>query len=557
MNCGKAVSDRICLLLCVTATTLFAATVLIGCGSTKTETIDKDSDVSVEMVFIDGGSFTMGCTPEQESECRNNERPPHDVFIGDFLIGKYEVTQRLWKHVMGNNPSHFKDDEFLPVENVSYFGVKEFIVKLNQLTGKKYRLPTEAEWEYAARGGNKSRGYKYSGSNNIDDVAWYGTNLEKTQTVGMKYANELGIYDMSGNVWEWVNDWADNYTNEVKTNPIGPPFDPSSTFLRVIRGGGWGNKAIRCRISERDPFTIDGSEYVGFRLALSPCGNKDNGKISIPTVMSHVTVGMETYKLSYSDNRMTVNDTDMVLVKGGTFTMGCTQEQGRECENNENPPHSVNVSDFLIGKYEVTQRRWKEVMGTTVLHQKDSVDKSVQLRGEGDSFPIYYVNMNDVQEFIRKLNSMTGKNYRLPTEAEWEFAARGGMESNGYKYSGGNNLTEVAWYYENSGNNLLSKKSLDLDEFYDEITNNNNRAHPVGYKQPNELYIYDMSGNIEEWVSDKYYMVTLKDTKSVYRHVVRGGSWLSTAEKSCVSCRNGLNPSIRGTATGFRLAMSP
>jgi len=495
------------------------------------------------MVFVEGGTFTMGCTQELDSECRSNERPPHSVTIGDFLIGKYEVTQRLWKQVMGDNPSRFQDDENLPVESVSYFGIKEFLIELNRQTGKKYRLPTEAEWEFAARGGNKSYGYKYSGGNDADYVAWYGTNIEKTQPVGTKSANELGIYDMSGNVWESVNDWAEDYTTEAKTNPTGPPFNYASTFFRVIRGGGWGDNVTNCRVFARSPFTTDESEYVGFRLALSP--NVEE------------TVGMETLRHAVlgSDRGKTVNDTAMVFVDGGTFMMGCTSEQKTECDNNEKPPRRVTVSDFLIGKYEVTQKLWNEVMGTTVLQQKNKADKSVQLRGEGGNVPMYYVNWDDVQEFIVKLNVMTGKQYRLPTEAEWEFAARGGTKWNGYKYSGGNDIAEVAWYYGNSGNDLLDEKPSNLDKLYDEMTYNNNRAHPVGSKLPNELGIYDMSGNVEEWVNA---VVTSKFAKnSRQQSTVRGGSWLYVAKNARVSSRHELDTDIRAMALGFRLAMSP
>ena len=180
-------------------------------------------------------------------------------------MGKYEVTQAQWKAVMGSNPSRFKGDN-LPVENVSWDDVQAFIRKLNQLTGKRYRLPTEAEWEYAARGGNKSRGYKYAGGNNIDEVAWYdGNSGERTHPVGKKRPNELGLYDMSGNVWEWCSDWYDEdyYGNSPQNNPQGP----ASGSSRVFRGGSWLNYAILCRSASRYYSTPD-SRYglIGFRL---------------------------------------------------------------------------------------------------------------------------------------------------------------------------------------------------------------------------------------------------------------------------------------------------
>jgi formylglycine-generating enzyme required for sulfatase activity len=209
----------------------------------------------------------MGCTGEQGGECDSDEKPAHSVTVSDFYIGKYEVTQKQWVQVMGSNPSKFRGDD-LPVEMVSWDDVQKFIRKLNQQTGKKYRLPTEAEWEYAARGGNKSRGYKYSGSNNIGDVAWYeGNSGDKTNDVGTKSPNELGIYDMSGNVWEWVSDWYGKYSEGAQTNPAGP----SSGSDRVFRGGGWYYDAESCRVSIRGNDYPDYRSYnIGFRLVLSP-----------------------------------------------------------------------------------------------------------------------------------------------------------------------------------------------------------------------------------------------------------------------------------------------
>jgi formylglycine-generating enzyme required for sulfatase activity len=221
------------------------------------------------MVSVQGGTFTMGCTGEQGGDCDDDEKPAHSVTVGNFQIGKFEVTQRLWKQIMGadNNPSYFKGDD-LPVERVSWNDVQKFIKKLNEQTGKKYRLPTEAEWEYAARGGNKSQGNKYSGSNNLDEVAWYRDNSGgKTNDVGTKSPNELGIYDMSGNVWEWVSDWYGDYTSGAQTNPTGP----SSGSDRVNRGGSWYNNAEYCRVSFRvGNHPGSRGEIIGFRLVLSP-----------------------------------------------------------------------------------------------------------------------------------------------------------------------------------------------------------------------------------------------------------------------------------------------
>jgi len=237
-----------------------------------------------QMVYVQGGTFTMGCTSEQGGDCYSDQLPIHRVTLSDFYIGKYEVTQGLWKAVMNNNPSYFTGSDNYPVEMVrwndivgtsgSYQEIKGiryyangFIYKLNQLNGKQYRLPTEAEWEFAARGGNSSKSYKYSGSNTVGNVAWYLDNSnERTHIVGGKSQNELGIYDMSGNVWEWCGDWYGTYSSNAQTNPSGP----SSGDGRVARGCCWGSSAVYARVSYRLGWIPSSRNYnLGFRLARS------------------------------------------------------------------------------------------------------------------------------------------------------------------------------------------------------------------------------------------------------------------------------------------------
>lgn len=221
--------------------------------------------VSFEMVHVEGGTFSMGATSEQGNEAYSHEMPVHSVTLNSYYIGKTEVTQALWQAVMGSNPSNFKGAD-LPVECVSWNDCQEFIQKLNRLTGRNFRLPTEAEWEFACRGGNNSRGYKYSGSNDIDNVAWYWDNSGgKTHPVGTKAPNELGIYDMSGNVWEWCSDWYADYTSYSQTDPTGP----QSGSCRVDRGGGWFDYARYCRSSIRLSDDPTSRNYnLGLRLAL-------------------------------------------------------------------------------------------------------------------------------------------------------------------------------------------------------------------------------------------------------------------------------------------------
>ena len=225
--------------------------------------------VSFNMVMVSGGTFQMGAKAEEifdEDPDPDWALPVHQVTLSDYYIGETEVTQELWKAVMGSNPSYFKTSNQLPVEKVSWNDCQTFIKKLNQLTGKQFRLPTEAEWEFAARGGNLSQGYKYSGSDGIGSVAWYLENSgSKTHKVGTKSPNELGIFDMSGNVAEWCKDWDGDYSSNPQTNPSGP----SSGIKRIHRGGRWDSEAWRCRVYKRGCFTTNETlDNLGLRLAL-------------------------------------------------------------------------------------------------------------------------------------------------------------------------------------------------------------------------------------------------------------------------------------------------
>lgn len=233
--------------------------------------------VTFKMIYVEGGTFTMGATSEQGDDAYSEEKPAHTVTLSSYCIGETEVTQVLWQAVMGQKPtsdgSQWSNTYGLgsnyPAYNVSWNDCQDFIKKLNAITGEIFRLPTEAEWEYAARGGNKSRGYKFAGSNTIDDVAWYLSNSNsETHNVATKQANELGIYDMSGNVWEWCNDWYDSYSSSSQTNPKGP----ESGGYRVHRGGSWRFSAWCGRVSRRGedadsrPTIRDNDQ--GLRLAL-------------------------------------------------------------------------------------------------------------------------------------------------------------------------------------------------------------------------------------------------------------------------------------------------
>jgi len=223
--------------------------------------------------------------------------------------------------------------------------------------------------------------------------------------------------------------------------------------------------------------------------------------------------------LAAADRRRRDINIDMVPIKGGAFRMGCTAEQGKDCDEDEEPAHSVTVADFYIGKYPVTQAQWKSVMGSNPSHYR------------GDNLPVETVSWRDVQEFIKRLNAMTGKRYRLPTESEWEYAARGGADGRGYKYAGSSRIEEVAWYGNSSG------------------------THAVGAKQPNESGTYDMSGNVCEWVNDRYnrYGKSEDAGQTGGDRVLRGGSWTNMARSCRVSNREAYPPGARGNYIGFRL----
>jgi formylglycine-generating enzyme required for sulfatase activity len=465
-----------------------------------------------EMVFVEGGTFQMGSEAGE-----SDEKPVHYVTLSSFNIGKYEVTQAQWRAVMGDNPSNFENCDECPVESVSWMKVQIFIRKLNALTGKNYRLPTEAEWEYAAKGGNKSNGFLYSGSNDLKTVAWFSENsgcviqsvkvgapyISKMHVVGTKQANELGIHDMTGNVHEWCSDWFGNYNSYHESNPIGA----ISSHGVVYRGGNGFNEAFNCRISERGRYFYDeGAQAIGFRLVLSN---------------EQVFESKDTLVFNYKSE--TLFGSEMVFVEGGVFQMG--SNMGKTAEK---PPHSVSIQSFYIGKHEVTQSQWREIMGNNPSAFSDCED-----------CPVETVSWNQVQDFVRILNDKTKKNYRLPTEAEWEYAARGGRFSKGYFYSGSDDINDVAWYDSNSG----------------DVT------HPVGTKQANELGIHDMSGNVYEWCSDWYLAydgVTKVDSEGPAfgeNRVRRGGSYYSNDNYCTPSSRNGGNPEKYLFLFGVRLVL--
>ncbi|HWB64843.1 MAG TPA: formylglycine-generating enzyme family protein [Chitinophagales bacterium] len=236
-------------------------------AETQPSTYEVVQSIEANMVSIPGGSFTMGCANDDDTDCYYWEKPAHVVTVGNFYIGKYPVTQREWEAIVGPNKYSYRNCPDCPVENVSWYDAQVFINKLNQLTGNNYRLPTAAEWEYAAGGGTHSHGYKYAGDNDINKVAWYSKNSgQKTQPVGQKKPNELGLFDMCGNVWQWCSDWFNDkyYSNSPANNPTGA----TRATYRCLRGGSWWSEAKDCRVVNRDRYPPAArDDDVGFRLA--------------------------------------------------------------------------------------------------------------------------------------------------------------------------------------------------------------------------------------------------------------------------------------------------
>ena len=340
---------------------------------------------------------------------------------------------------------------------------------------------------------------------------------------------------MSGNVWEWCSDRYGGYSAGAQTNPQ----RPSSGSYRVLRGGSWDNIARFCRVSYRY-YDAPGHSYYsrGLRLVLVP-----NEVTSIPQ--------QQEYGGGFSNQTITVNGVsfEMVYVEGGSFDMGATSEQGSDVYDSEKPVHRVTLSDYYIGKCEVTQELWEAVMGSN-----PSLFK-------GSQNPVERVSWNDCQNFIKKLNSLTGRMFRLPTEAEWEYAARGGNKSRHYKYSGSDNIDDVAWYWKNSGDRYLQGTDSDWDA--DKIINNNGRTHAVGTKTANELGIYDMSGNVREWCSDwsggysAGAQTNPQGPSSGSFRVLRGGSLDSRAGYCRVSNRYNYDPDYGYFNFGLRLVLVP
>jgi len=606
-----------------------------------------DKPVQEKMVLVEGGTFTMGDT---WGDRYGWKQPTHKVTLTyNFYIGKYETTFDEYDAFCEATGRSKQEDEgwgrgTRPAMNVSWndsiaycnwLSEKENLPKAYDNNGNLldkdgmittdpskvvgYRLPTEAEWEYAARGGNKSKGYKYSGSDNVSDVAWYGDNSGRmTQEVGKKAPNELGIYDMSGNVEEWCSDWYVGYSSSVQTNPYNTnPYNSADDSYRVARGKylylvtdsnayessvafeGLGlriaktilykgenrvplapynpspsNKVVAGATSVTltwDSYDPDGDVMtydVYFDTNATPTTKVSSSQVENTLNRSNLSYDTTYYwKVVAKDSKVVATEgpvwrfsiqepphPTMILVEKGSFEMGDTWGYGA---SNEKPTHKVTFTyNFYIGKYETTFDEYDAFCETTSRNKPDDEGWGRGIRpviNVSRNDAIAYCNWLSEKEDLPKAYDSNGNlldkdgnittdpskvvGYRLPTEAEWEYASRGGNKSKGYKYfSGSDNVDDVAWYYSNSGS----------------------KTQEVGKKAPNELGIYDMSGNAWEWCSDGWYNYTGAPKTNPYNStagsywVIRGGSCYDIATSTRVAYRGRISPSVT-FALGFRI----
>jgi len=509
---------------------------------------------SLEMVLVPAGKFMMG-SPEFENNRNDDETQREVTLTNAFYMGKYEVTQEQWEGLMGNNPSTTVGAK-LPVTDISWNDCQDFIKKLNGKTGGGYRLPTEAEWEYACRAGT-STAYSYGRSLTESDANIDGDSIK---AVGSYKPNIFGFYDMHGNVWEWCNDWHGSFQDGEVTDPMGPATGEG----RVLRSGSFDHGESKARSSNRG-FLTPSLRYGdgGFRLArtmniegLSESEINDfllkvMREQKAKTKKDEETKAKKEKETKVKKEADEANakeaqkkaamilhkeveekadlgagiKLDMVLIPAGKFMMGSQgSEVGRKSDEMQ---YEVTLTNpYYIGKYEVTQEQWQAIMGNN-----PSETKGVKL-------PVTHVSWEDCQEFIKKLNAKTIGGYRLPTEAEWEYACRAGTTT---AYSFGDKITLKDANYSGS--------AIDAPAV-------------IGSYKPNAFGLYDMHGNVWEWCEDWFKELpqgTTIDPKGPATsdgRVLRGGSfwWESTVRSSS---RGDFPPTSRNFDFGFRLARTP
>jgi formylglycine-generating enzyme required for sulfatase activity/Flp pilus assembly protein TadD/tRNA A-37 threonylcarbamoyl transferase component Bud32 len=463
----------------------------------------------LKYVWIPPGSFQMGCSPG-DTECLDDEKPAHQVTIGKgFWLGQTEVTVGAYKRFAGgtgrgmpetqtSNPGW--SNEQMPIVNVIWDDAEAYCAWAGG------RLPTEAEWEYAARGGSTQARY-----GSLDEVAWYSENNgRQMHPVGQKRPNGFWLYDVLGNALEWVNDWYDE--NYYQSSPSQDPSGPMSGTKHVLRGGDWSGGPWFVRVSDRGrgvPGNRDVSSGVRCVVEMFP-PSAPQKEIPLRGV-SAPAIG--TLRENPKDGLK------YVWIPPGSFQMGCSPGDS-ECDGSEKPSNQVTIAGgFWLGQTEATVGAYKRFVGQTG-NVMPAAPPDLNRGWGNDQMPMVNVSWNDAQAYCAWAGS------RLPTEAEWEYAARGGNTQARYGL-----IDEVAWFGKNSGG----------------------QTHPVGEKRPNVFGLYDMLGNVWEWVNDWYDKT--QDTSgplSGTLRVVRGGSCFSYPSSVRVSARSGSLPSERKDDGGFR-----
>jgi len=532
-------------------------------------TVKLSNGSKLELVRVSPGSFEMSADDGENSDYF--EQPHEATLERVFYIDRTEVTQMQWKNVMGSLPDMLTIDKYkgddLPVVCVSWNDAMAFCEKLNDMgkapKGWKFTLPTETQWEYAARGGDRSKHYKYSGSDDLDEAGWHsGNSGMKMHPVGTKLANELGLYDMSGNAFEWCLDSFVDDSRKVTAEFTLDNDDDGAK--RATRGGCWILPEKFSRLSCRSFNDCnDMRNELGFRPVLVRIADYGADMKATPESASRqepkkeqvAALPRQTASPAEEPIRKKVFSLpgavklELVEVKAGAFEMSAWDGEN----DSDEVPHRVTLKkDFYLAKTEVTQMQWRTVMGNNPSEYY------------GLEKPVDSVSWNDAMAFCAKLNSIcdppAGWKFSLPTETQWEYAARGGNRSKGFTFSGGDNADSVAWYYENSGNNRHFDSTWSADTAINDCT-----SHPVGQKKPNELGLFDMTGNVHEWCLDDWKEKSDKLTAEFSRGNDRGGSkrgyrggCCANEAKKCHPQRRRTDlPDFKSSRLGFRVALVP